>query len=205
MTVSSGSYSASNFTGSAHAFVRCIRHIRRRDFQRQGTPSAAITSTLTASCGHPLQRPPADAARAPGHARRRGRCDDKGEPANATWTVLEALQGHRRPMHADPSRDTARLTDRLAPSCHERHPGGLWRRAGPLDANLGILWGEFQGCGTGGARAPGRRVSFLWDRFRRPRGGPESPPRNRVRDPTPSWPYRRWPRQQGCFMSDTYA
>jgi hypothetical protein len=31
----------------------------------------------------------------------------------------------------DPSRDTARLTDTLAPSCHERPSGGLWRRAPP--------------------------------------------------------------------------
>jgi hypothetical protein len=43
--------------------------------------------------------------------------------------------------------------------------------------------GLFEGCGTGGARAPGRRVAFVWERFRRPRGGPESHPRNRALAP----------------------
>jgi hypothetical protein len=34
-------------------------------------------------------------------------------------------------MRADPSRDTARLTQCLAPSCHDRPAGGLWDGGAP--------------------------------------------------------------------------
>jgi hypothetical protein len=47
-------------------------------------------------------------------------------------------------MHAGPSRDTARLTDTLAPSCHERPSGGLWRRATPstqMWTTVGVISG----------------------------------------------------------------
>lgn len=60
--------------------------------------------------------------------------DDKGEPANSIQGILEALRGYRVPMRADPSRDTGRLTAGLAPFCHERPSGGLWRRVRHLDA-----------------------------------------------------------------------
>jgi hypothetical protein len=69
------------------------------------------------------QVPLTAAARAPSYADWRGWWDGEGRMVDPTWAVLEALWGYRRPMHAAPSRDTASLTDSLAPSCHERRPG----------------------------------------------------------------------------------
>ena len=50
--------------------------------------------------------------------------------------------------------ESPRLTDGLAPSCHERPPTGLWRRAGPSTQNWALCAGYLGGCGVGGGRAP---------------------------------------------------
>jgi hypothetical protein len=112
---------------------------RHRDAQRQGTPSAAMNTMRT------RERPPGrrSTGTRPRALPRVG--NGEGEPVDATWGILEALRGHRRPPPADPSRATARLPDTLAPSCHERPPTGLWRRVRPLDANLSHCGGNLRG------------------------------------------------------------
>jgi len=90
-------------------------------------------------------------------------------PANSIQGILEALRGYRRPMRDDPFHGTAHLTDGIAPSCHERPPGGLWRRAGPRDANLGALCGLFGAWRRG--VGPGRRVGVVCGNIRKHAGG----------------------------------
>jgi hypothetical protein len=121
----------------------------------------------------------AAAAQAPGYARWRG-LGMRGRICQRNLDRPGRSPGASAPMRADPCHDTGRLTDALAPSCHERPSGGLWRRVRPLDANLDDLGGLFRGYGTGGAKAPGRRGGFVRERGSRPRGGPESRPRNRA-------------------------
>ncbi len=112
------------------------------------TPSlSGMASCRTMRLGTP--QPPSPPC-TPARAR-----DDKGKPPNSIQGIREALRGYRLPIRADPSHGTDCLTDRLAPSCHERPSAGLWSRAGPSTQNWAPCAGYLGHGVAGGALAEG--------------------------------------------------
>jgi hypothetical protein len=140
-------------------------------------------------------RPLTAVARALGHTR--WRCWAMTRGARSTQPGhAGASPGASAPMHADPSRETARLTQCLAPSCHERPSGGLWRRVRPstqIWRPVRVIWDMSSRCRSW------PKDAYFAGQGQQARGGCGCQSPVSLTDPAPVMPHRRWPGQKACF------